>query len=344
MSDWIKSVLHKVVERKDLTRGEALSVMEDIMSGSASPAQIAAFITGLRMKGESVEEITGFATVMRNMAKRINSKYDVTVDTCGTGGDGSGTFNISTVSAFVTAGAGVPVAKHGNKSVSSQCGSADLLHELGVNISASIVTVEACLNEIGIAFMFAPLFHGAMKHAIGPRKEIGIRTVFNILGPLTNPAGSTAQVIGVYTQSLIEPLAHVLGNLGSKHAFVVHGDDGLDEITTTTKTWIAELQNGTVSTYTIVPEDFGIKRANLFDLSGKDVAYNVEIAHRVLNGEKGPFRDIVLLNAAYAIMVGGGADDVPGALVKAADSIDSGKAKEKLELLIELTNRDGVKL
>lgn len=339
MGEMIRVALKKVVNNIDLTRYEATQTMEEIMSGNATPAQIGAFITALRMKGETVDEITGCASVMRKKAKKISSQHPITVDTCGTGGDRSGTFNISTVSAFVVAGAGIPVAKHGNRSVSSKCGSADLLMELGVNINASVEIVEKCLNDIGIAFMFAPLFHGAMKHAIGPRREIGIRTVFNILGPITNPAGALAQVIGVYDKDLTELLANVLCNLGSIRAFVVHGKDGLDEITTTDVTWVSEIKDGKVISYKIIPEDFGINRAKSSDLLGESAGYNAEIAQKILGGEKGPIRDIVLLNAAYAIVAGAGAYDIPGGIKKAAESIDSGKAREKLEKLVEATNK-----
>jgi anthranilate phosphoribosyltransferase len=339
MNDTIRNALGKAVDNIDLSREEATAAMEEIMSGNATQAQIGAFITALRMKGETVDEITGCAQVMRRKATKIHTDHELTVDTCGTGGDCSGTFNISTVSAFVVAGAGIPVAKHGNRSVSSKCGSADLLMKLGVNVNAPVEKVEKCLDEIGIAFLYAPLFHGAMKHAIGPRREIGIRTVFNILGPITNPAGSLAQVVGVYDKNLTVLLANVLNNLGSLRAFVVHGNDGLDEITTTDRTWISEIKEGKVVSYSVTPEDFGFHRTRIEELLGKDEDYNAVIAGRILGGEKSPFRDIVLLNAAYAIVAGGGASDIQGGIGKAEDSIDSGAASEKLRKLIEYTNK-----
>ncbi len=253
----IKEAISKVVDGENLTEEEAIATMNEIMSGEATPAQIASFITALRLKGETIEEITGCARVMREKATRISTNHPLVVDTCGTGGDGAHTFNISTTAAFVVAGAGVPVAKHGNRSVSSSCGSADVLKALGVNIEVEPDVVSNCINEIGIGFLFAPLLHGAMKYAIGPRREIGIRTIFNILGPLTNPASAQAQVLGVYDGSLTEPLAQVLNNLGSTRVFVVHGEDGLDEITTTTNTRISELADGVVRTYTLSPTEFG---------------------------------------------------------------------------------------
>ena len=335
----IKTAIEKVVDGDDLNEAEMLGTMNQIMSGDATPAQIGSFITALRVKGETIDEITGAARVMREKATKIETKHSLVVDTCGTGGDGSHTFNISTTVAFVVAGAGVPVAKHGNRAISSHSGSADVLKALGVNIEISPEIVGKCIDEIGIGFLFAPTLHSAMKHAIGPRREIGIRTVFNVLGPLTNPAGAKAQVIGVYDSNLIEPLANVLKNLGAQSAFVVHGDDGLDEITTTTTTQISQLAHGNVINYTIDPAEFGITNADPSDLIGANPETNAEITCRVLNGEVGPKRDITLINSAVAIVAGGKSSDIQSALEIAADAIDSGKALEKLNVLIDMTNR-----
>ncbi len=329
----IKEAIGKLIEKKDLTREEMVGVMNEIMTGNATPAQIGGFLTALRLKGETVEEITGAALVMREKVTKIKVKKELIVDTCGTGGDLPNTFNISTIAAFVVAGCGLAVAKHGNRAVSSQCGSADLLEGLGVNLDVKVETVEKCIEEIGIGFLFAPLLHGAMKYAIGPRKEMGIRTIFNILGPLTNPASAQVQVLGIYSDKLTQTIAGVLKNLGSKHAFVVHGEDGLDEITTISPTKVSELKEGKVTTYSIKPEDFDIKRAKSNDILGGDVPHNVKIAHDVLEGKKGPQRDIVLLNAAAAIVAGGKAKDLKEGIKLAEEAIDSGKAKEKLELL-----------
>ena len=334
----IKEAIAKVVEKVDLSEEEMESTMDEIMSGKATPAQIGSLITALRMKGETVEEIAGAARLMREKAVKIKSSSRLLVDTCGTGGDRSHTFNISTVSAFVVAGTGLKVAKHGNRSVSSQCGSADVLETLGVNIEAKKEVVERCLEENGIAFLFAPLLHGAMKYAIGPRREMGIRTIFNVLGPLTNPAQAKAQVIGVYDGKLTEPLAQVLGRLGSKHSFVVHGSDGLDEITLTGETRISELKEGNVNTYQIKPEDFGLKTCGKDALLGGDKQNNADIIQEILKGAKGPRRDIVLLNSAAAIVAGDKAKDFKEGIELARDSIDSGGAREKLKKLIEMSN------
>ncbi|MBU0566700.1 anthranilate phosphoribosyltransferase [bacterium] len=335
----IKEAIGRVVSCEDLKENEMVRVMDEIMSGQATPAQIGAFITGLRIKGETVEEITGAAKVMREKATCIRTKSSKVVDTCGTGGDEASTFNISTAAAFVAAGAGLTVAKHGNRSVSSKCGSADVLLELGVNLDVDVAMVEECLDEIGIGFLFAPLLHGAMKYAIGPRREIGIRTIFNILGPLTNPASARYQVMGVYDGSLTEPLANVLKNLGSEHVFVVHGEDGLDEATLTTGTRVSELKDGKVRTYYIKPSDFGFEPCQASDLTGGEPGENARILLDVLGGEKGPRRDIVLLNAALAIVAAKEAENLEEGIKIAANSIDSGKALEKLELLKQKTNR-----
>ena len=309
----IQDAIAKLIEGQDLARERMIGAMNRIMSGGATDAQIGAFLVALRVKGETVEEIAGAARVMREKATRVDTRHATVVDTCGTGGDGSGTFNISTAAAFVVAGAGLCVAKHGNRAASSLCGSADVLKELGVNIEASPETMGRCLDEVGIGFLFAPALHGAMKFAIGPRRELGVRTIFNALGPLTNPAGATRHLIGVYSRSLTDTLAEVLRSLESERAFVVHGLDGLDEITTTGPTQVSELNDGTVSTYEITPEDLGISRASPGDLAGGSAETNAAILRRVLHGEPGPRLDVVLLNAAAAIVAGGAADDLPAA-------------------------------
>lgn len=335
----ISEAIGKVVEGNNLSESEMIEVMNQIMGGEATPAQIGSFITALRVKGETVEEVTGAARVMREKAVKINTNSPMVVDTCGTGGDGANTFNISTTAAFVVAGAGITVAKHGNRSVSSNCGSADVLKALGVNIEADVNTVERCLNENGIGFLFAPLLHGAMKYAIGPRREIGIRTIFNILGPLTNPAGANAQVVGIYSGGLTEKLAAVLGNLGSDHAFVVHGEDGLDEISMVSKTKISELRDGKVSSYWIKPEDFNLERCRAEDIMGGSPEENASITLGVLKGEKGPKRNVVLLNAAAAVVAGGKAETLVEGIRVAAESIDSRAAMRKLNGLVEMTNK-----
>lgn len=330
----IQEAIAKVIEGADLSRGEMTDVMNQIMSGEATDAQIGAFLIALRVKGECVDEIAGAASVMREKATPIATKHDVIVDTCGTGGDHSGTFNISTTAAFVAAGAGLCVAKHGNRAATSQSGSADVLSALGVNIEASPETVSRCLDDVGIGFLFAISLHGAMKYAIGPRREIGARTIFNALGPLSNPAGATRQVVGVYSAALTETLAGVLATLGAERAFVVHGSDGLDEMTLTGPTRVSELKNGSVSTYDVSPGDFGMMQAPADALKGGDADYNAEITRSVLNGEEGPRRDIVLLNAAAAIVAGDKARDLNEGVQVAAEVIDSGKALEKLDALV----------
>jgi anthranilate phosphoribosyltransferase len=333
----IVAAIGKLIDQRDLSEEEAAQAMRQIMEGDATPAQIGAFLVALRIKGETIEEITGCARVMREKATHIRSPYPNTVDTCGTGGDGSQSFNISTTAAFVVAGAGVPVAKHGNRAMSSRCGSADVLQALGVKIELSPELAEACLAEVGITFLFAPLFHSAMKYAIGPRREIGVRTIFNILGPLTNPAGAKRQILGVPRQDLTEPLARVLGQLGSTRAFVVHGADGLDEITTTGETYVTALDAGTVASYTITPEQFGLQRASIGALAGGDAQENAAITLAVLEGKQGPPRDVVLLNAAAALAVAGAAVDLKAGLDLAAQAIDSGAALDKLRRLQQFT-------
>lgn len=335
----------KLIERKELTEAEAGDAMKCIMSGQATQAQIGSFLTALRMKGETIAEISTFARVMREFAVRINPKVDgVLVDTCGTGGDKIKTFNVSTAAMFVAAAAGVTIAKHGNRSVTSKAGSADVIEALGARIDLPPPEVQRMIEMIGIGFMFAPLFHGAMKHAIGPRREMGARTVFNILGPLTNPAGAQAQLMGVYDAALTEKLAHVLGRLGCRRAMVVHGLDGLDEISTIGKTRISELSDGEVKTYLVAPEDFGIKRVRPTDLAGGDADENAMILLKVLAGEEGPRRDIVLLNAAAAIVVSGKASGLHEGLALAARAIDSGRAYEKVVQFIKATGGNIEKL
>lgn len=333
----IQEAVKKAVEGRNLTRGEARAAMETIMSGEATDAQIGGFLVAMRLKGETVEEISSFAQVMREKATRIETYSSDVLDTCGTGGDGANTFNISTIAAFVAAGAGIVVAKHGNRSVSSKCGSADVLMELGIRIDLPSERVSDCLREVGIAFLFAPKLHASMKYAIGPRRELGIRTFFNILGPMTNPAGARRQLIGVYSESLVKKVAGVLADLGSERAFVVHGSDGLDEITTTGETAVAEVRDG-VRCYRIRPEEFGIPRAAKEDLLGGDAPENAAIFTSVMEGKHGPSRDIVLLNSALAICAGGKADTAEEGLLLAAESIDSGAAMEKYRKLKEFTS------
>lgn len=334
----MKEAIAKLVKAQDLTEAEMTGVMNEVMTGGASPAQIGSLLTALRMKGETVEEITGAARVMRDKATRVDAPEGV-VDTCGTGGDNSMTFNISTAAAFVASGAGCVIAKHGNRSVSSRSGSADVLRALGVNIEAEVDRVEECIRVAGIGFLFAPLLHGAMKYAAPVRREIGIRSIFNILGPLTNPAGAKRQVIGVYDAALTDSLAKVLNNLGSERAFIVRGEDGLDEITLADETRVTELNNGSIRTYHVKPEDFGFERCSPKDLTGGGPDENAEIIMGVFEGKKGPARDIVILNAAAAITAGGLSSKIEEGIAMAHGSIDSGLALEKLERLKEITNR-----
>jgi anthranilate phosphoribosyltransferase len=344
----ITEAVRTLVERRDLSRIEAAAAMEAIMSGASTDAQIAAFLTALRMKGETVEELIGFAQVMRQKVVKIRTRpddvaaltgtdRDMLIDTCGTGGDAAGTFNVSTATAFVVAGAGLRVAKHGNRSVSSLCGSADVVETLGVNLDLPPQKVARCLEELGIGFLYAPLLHTAMKHVMAARREMGVRTVFNMLGPLTNPAGANAQVIGVYSPALTEPLARVLAELGTHRAFVVHGADGLDEISNTGESRIAEVREGLVRTVTVRPEDFGVTRASIGDLRGGDREQNAEIIRAILAGEPGPKRDIVLMNASAALVAGGRARDFKEGVELAARSVDAGAARQKLERLVALS-------
>lgn len=342
----IKEAIGKLVQGIDLERKEMILCMTEIMTGHATQAQIGSFITSLRLKGETVEEITGAAMVMRDKAVNIDINrgkkaidQETIIDTCGTGGSATNAFNISSITAFVVSGAGLKVAKHGNRGVSSQCGSADVIKALGVNIDISPERVKECIEGVGIGFLYAPLFHGAMKYAIGPRREIGIRTIFNILGPLTNPANADCQVLGVYRKELTGLLAGVLKNLGTKRALVVHGLDGLDEITITGKTMVSELKDKKIRNFYVRPQDFGIKVAGIEAIKGGGIEENVRIAKEVLEGKSGPKQDVVLLNSSAALVTGGLARDFKEGLKIARHVIESGKAREKLEKLIKFTNK-----
>ena len=334
----IQDAIQRLMEGRDLDRQTARGTMGQIMGGEATDAQIGGFLIALRCKEETVEEVAGFAETMREKATPIHGGREPLIDTCGTGGDGSGTFNISTTVAFVAAGAGLSVAKHGNRAMSSQCGSADVLQALGVNVEVSPEKVGECLDEAGIGFLFAPMLHGAMKHAIGPRRELGTRTVFNILGPLTNPAGARRQLIGVFDASLTEKMARVLGALGAEHAFVVHGSDGLDEITLTGPSTVTELKEGGLSTYEVAPADFGFEAVAPEALKGGSAEENAAILSGVLAGEAGPPRNVVVMNAAAAIVAGGLAGDLPEGAAKADEAIASGRAQGALDKLIQVSN------
>lgn len=334
----IQTAIQLLLDGQNLERDTARGVMDQIMSGDASDAQIGAFLVALRCKGETVDEITGFAQVMREKATCISGSKGTVIDTCGTGGDGSGTFNISTTVAFVAAGAGLCVAKHGNRAMSSQCGSADVLQELGVNVEIEPEKVAECLDEVGIGFLFAPLLHGAMRYAIGPRREIGTRTVFNVLGPLTNPAGAKRQLLGVFDRSLTRKLAEVLQALGSERAYVVHGSDGLDEITSTGPSQVTELKNGFLNTFEVSPSDFGFDIALAADLKGGTASDNARILTEVLEGKIGPARDIVVMNAAVALAAGDLVADLRSGADLAEEVIESGKALAALRKLKEVSN------
>ena len=326
----IKEAINMLVSGLSLSESEMAECMREIMEGKAADSQIGSFLTALRIKGETVEEITGAAKIMRDKAARIKSPEGV-LDTCGTGGDMSHTFNISTTTAIVVAAAGIPVAKHGNRAVSSKSGSADVLEALGIKIDLPPEKVEKCLFETGFGFLFAPLFHPAMKYAVGPRREMGIRTIFNILGPLTNPANAKRQILGVFASRLTETLAEVLGNLGAEDAMVVHGEDGLDEITISDGTKVSRFFNGVVENMYLAPEDIGVARGSVTDLAGGNKDVNARISLEILKGEKGHKRDVVLLNSAAAIMVSGRVAGLANAFEMAKESIDSGKALKKLE-------------
>src|SRR3954465_3059913 len=348
----ITEALHSVANhQRSLSRDQARAVMGEILAGKTTDAQIAALLVALHMKGETVDEIVGFAEAIRGVASRIelpgdnaldvsDTERDALVDTCGTGGDTSGTFNISTVTALVIAGAGVRVAKHGNRSVTSQCGSADVVEALGVNLMLPPKRLAECLREVGIAFLFAPNIHASMKHVQAARQDLKLRTIFNLLGPLTNPAKASAQVVGVYSESLVEKLAEALRRLGLRRALVVHGMDGLDEITITRETKVAELRDGRFKSYYVQPSDFGFERAPLEEISGGDAKHNAKIIHEVLAGKKSARRDVVLMNAAAALVAAGKAESIPQGLPLAQESIDSGKAAKKLEALVKFTSAE----
>ena len=333
----IQSALQKVIDHQDLTEAEMGEVMQQIMTGQATQAQIGGFLVALRMKGETVDEITGAASVMRELATPVNIGVKDLVDTCGTGGDGANTFNISTTCAFVVAAAGGHIAKHGNRSVSSNCGSADVLEAAGVKLDVTPEQVARCVETIGVGFMFAPMHHSAMKHAIGPRKEMAVRTIFNILGPLTNPAGADSQVMGVYSKHWVRPVAEVLQRLGSRHVMVVHAADGLDEISIAAETFVAEAKDGEVIEYTITPEQFGLSRAPLSSIAADGVEASLTMLRGVLANEDNPAADIVALNAGAAIYVAGLADTLEQGVTMAQDAIGSGIAKDKLAELVNMS-------
>ena len=333
----IVNLIEKLVQKKDLTFDESKSAMTLIMEGEASPSQFGSLITALRMKGETVDEVSGMASVMRSMSLHVQSENDL-IDTCGTGGDGFGTFNISTAAAFVAAGAGQKIAKHGNRAMSSKSGSADVLEALGVNIQLHPEQISKCIEETGFGFMFAQSFHPSMKYAAGPRREMGIRTVFNLLGPLTNPAGAARQVIGVADPSIGELMAKVLGRLGSEKALVVHGDDGLDEITISTSSTVWELERGHVQKYQIRPQDFGLSVSSLDQIKADNAIESATLIRTVLAGEKSAARDIVLLNAGASLFVSGMSNEFDECISIGADAIDSGKAMKSLDDHIQLSN------
>ncbi|MDY0397335.1 MAG: anthranilate phosphoribosyltransferase [Desulfuromonas thiophila] len=346
----IKAAIARIVERQSLSEGEMMDVMDQIMGGEATAAQVAAFITALRMKGETVAEITGAARVMRARVTpvqvgagididrdEINIERETILDTCGTGGGGTRTFNISTTVAFVVAACGVKVAKHGNRSVSSACGSADVLERLGVSLDVPVQTVERCIESLGVGFLYAPALHGAMKHAIGPRREIGIRTIFNILGPLTNPAGAERQVLGVYREDLVELLARVLQQLGCRRGFVVHGLDGMDEITLTSCTRVAEIDGARLELGLFDPREHGFEFCSLAELQGGDATCNAAIVEAVLRAAPGPKRDIVVINSAFALLAAGAVADLATGFARARQVLDNGAAWQKLQSLVEMT-------
>lgn len=335
----MQAAIKAVTERQDLSSEQMQQVMRTIMTGEATPAQIGGFLIGLRMKGETVDEIAAAARVMRELATGVKVSGEHVVDIVGTGGDSSNTFNISTASTFVVAAAGGTVAKHGNRSVSSRSGSADLLEAAGVNLEIGPEQVARCIEEVGVGFMFAPLHHSAMKHAIGPRREMAVRTIFNVLGPLTNPAGAPNQLLGVFSKELVEPLAEVLRQLGSNHVMVVHSEDGMDEISIGAPTYVAELKNGSIDCYTVQPEDFGLARTDISALVVDGPAQSLAMIKAVLAGEKGPARDIVLLNAGAAIYVADLAENLAAGIARAAEVIDSGEAAKKLDALVAVSNQ-----
>ncbi|MDF2942105.1 MAG: trpD [Herbinix sp.] len=333
----IQQAIYKILNKEDLSLDMTKSVMDEIMSGNATNAQIASFITALRMKGESIDEITACAMSMRKIGLKLQHEGDV-LDIVGTGGDEAFTFNISTISALVISAAGVPVAKHGNRSVSSKCGSADVLEALGVKIDIPVEKSESILKEIGICFLFAPIYHSSMRHAAPVRKELGVRTIFNILGPLSSPANANLQLLGVYDESLVEPMARVLANLGVKRAMVVHGHDGLDEVSLSAKTTVCEVNQGQVNSFFLDPHQFGFEYCKPEDLVGGDPTLNANIARSILKGDKGPKRDIVLLNSAICLYMSYNNITLRKCVKLAAETIDSGKAMEQLDRFIKLSN------
>lgn len=335
----IQTAIRTVCERRDLSQKQMRAVMRLIMTGEATPAQIGGFLIGLRMKGETVDEITAAAEVMRELAAHVGVSGAHVVDTCGTGGDGVSTFNISTASAFVVAAAGAKVAKHGNRSVSSHSGSADVLEAAGVNLELVPEQVAQCIDEVGVGFMFAPKHHSAMKHAIGPRREMGVRTIFNLLGPLTNPAGAAHQVVGVFSDDWVEPLAQVLKKLGGEHVLVVHAEDGMDEISIGSPTRVAELKNGQVSTYSVRPEDFALQKGDVASLAVKSAQQSLSIIESVFNNQEGPARDIVALNAGAAIYAADLTDSLAAGVRRALECIASGAARAKLQALVGLSQK-----
>lgn len=337
----MQSAIKAVTEKQNLSREDMTQVMNLIMTGQATDSQIGGFLVGLRMKGETVDEVVAAASVMRELSTKVSVSADNLVDTCGTGGDSSGSFNISTASVFVTAAAGAHVAKHGNRSISSKSGSADVLETAGVNLELSADQVAECIQHVGAGFLFAVKHHGAMKHAIGPRKEMAVRTIFNVLGPLTNPAAAPNQVIGVFSKDWLEPLAMVLKELGSRHVMVVHADDGMDEISIASATSVAELKDGEIKSYMIQPEDFGLQKANLADIKAADSDDSLRIIQSVFDNQPGPARDIVCLNAGAAIYVSGVVDTLAAGIEKAQVVVADGSAKEKFEALIKYSNQFG---
>ncbi|MDH3639293.1 MAG: anthranilate phosphoribosyltransferase [Gammaproteobacteria bacterium] len=334
----IQQAIQKVIDRQDLTPGEMCAVMTTIMNGGATPAQIGGFLVGLRMKGETIDEIAAAAQVMRSLAAKVKTSVPHLVDVVGTGGDRSNTFNVSTTSAFVVAAAGGNVAKHGNRSVSSKSGSADLLEAAGASLALSPEQIACCIEEVGVGFMFAPAHHGAMKHAIGPRREMAVRTIFNVLGPLTNPADAPTQLVGVFAKELVEPIANVLSMLGSRHALVVHSEDGLDEISIGAPTWVAELKDGKVSTYSVSPEELGVTVGDVARLTVTSAEESLVLVQAALNNEPGPARDIVVLNAGAALYACGIYKDLPAGVEAAAAAVESGAAKSKLAQFVAFTN------
>ena len=334
----IKNALKLLVNRQDLTSQQMTAVMQQIMTGKATPSQIGGFLVALQMKGETIAEITAAAQVMRSLATPVDMGSDNLVDTCGTGGDGARTFNVSTASAFVVAAAGAKVAKHGNRSISSSSGSADVLEAAGVNLDISPQQVKNCINTVGVGFMFAQKHHDAMKHTIAPRREMSVRTIFNLLGPLTNPAKALHQVLGVFDKKWVEPMAHVLKALGSRHVLVVHSKDGLDEISIGEQTYVAELKNNIVTCYEVCPEDFGLKRENISQLAIQSADESLAIINSIFDGELGPARDIVALNAGAAIYAADLASSLDRGIEQTQTLIDNGKAKQKLQDFISCSN------